>query len=241
MLNNKGMTLVELLVTFSLLLVIVVGMFNLIMDVKFELDERQIAKDFTEYSSVINNEIHYDLLMNKPFAIAYKNKSSDDWICKTSFGSDCEKSSGNNGYIFKTRIGDQEKTSAKLYDNLKDECSNIYPCAVYAYKSGTEIAFQSVGLNIGGSNNGLNEDEKVLLEKHGIKYKGFFESIPDQDFVEIRNVVISGEEDLPDPDISIEITSSGVFVINFPFYLIENDKNYGFKIAYPFYQIETVE
>ena len=32
--NNKGMTLVELIVTFALLLVIVVGLYNLILEVK---------------------------------------------------------------------------------------------------------------------------------------------------------------------------------------------------------------
>ena len=45
--NNKGMTLVEVLVTFSLLMVIVIGMFNLILDVKGDLDEQQtdLAED----------------------------------------------------------------------------------------------------------------------------------------------------------------------------------------------------
>ena len=37
--NNKGMTLVELLITFSLLMIIVVRMFNYILDVKMDLDE----------------------------------------------------------------------------------------------------------------------------------------------------------------------------------------------------------
>ena len=53
--NNKGMTLVELLVTFSLLLVIIVGMFNLIMEVKNDFDDKRIGKDFTEYSSNMNS------------------------------------------------------------------------------------------------------------------------------------------------------------------------------------------
>ena len=64
--NNKGMTLVELLVTFSLLLIIVVGLYNLILEVKFQIEDKQIVKDTIEYSSLINNEIHYNLLIVLP-------------------------------------------------------------------------------------------------------------------------------------------------------------------------------
>ena len=60
--NNKGMTLVELIVTFSLLMIIIVGMFNLIMDVKGNLDDKKMAKELTEYSSTVGNQIQYDLI-----------------------------------------------------------------------------------------------------------------------------------------------------------------------------------
>ena len=68
-LNNKGMTLVELIVTFSLLLVLVVGLYDIILEVKFQVDDNQVEKELTEYSSSFNNEIHYDLITNKPLAI----------------------------------------------------------------------------------------------------------------------------------------------------------------------------
>ena len=71
--NNKGMTIVELIVTFSLLLVIVVGMFNLITDVKLELENKQIGKDFTEYSSTIGSKIQYDFLNSVVDSISFKN------------------------------------------------------------------------------------------------------------------------------------------------------------------------
>lgn len=233
MLNNKGMTLVELLVTFSLLLIIVVGMFNLIMEVKFELDDRQIAKDLTEYSSMINNDIHYDLLRNKPFAIAYKNKNSDNWVCKANDEGTC---GGNTaGYIFKSKKVNSSIT--KSTSELNYLCSNVYPCAVYSYVSGSIIEFKTIALNKAGSNSRDNE----LLLKHGIYYNGVYESIPDQESVEIRDetfVVEDSETESLDYDIKMEITPEGLFVIDFPFFMIEHDKNYGFKIAYPFLQVK---
>lgn len=220
MVNNKGMTLVELLVTFSLLLVLVIGMFNLIMEVKTQLDEKQVAKDFTEYSSMINNDIHYDLLKKKPFAIAYKNNNSSSWKCVENIEGDCLSKSGS-GFEFGLKIDGNYIEELKTFSELEDLCSNIYPCAVYAYKSGTGIEFKTIALNKAGSN---NDSDNKLLQKHGIKYNDVYESIPDQEYVEFKS------------DPSIEYVDNKSLVIDFSFYMIEHDKNYGFKIAYPFEQ-----
>ena len=218
MLNNKGMTLVELLVTFSLLLVLVIGMFNLIMEVKTQLDEKQVAKDFTEYSSMINNDIHYDFLKKKPVAIVYKNKSEDDWKYQYNSEGSCSLLEGSK-YSF--RLEDSSFKEEKSFTQLTELCSNIYPCAVYAYKSGTGIEFKTIALNKAGSN---NDSDNKLLQKHGIKYNDVYESIPDQEYVEFKS------------DPSIEYVDNKSLVIDFSFYMIEHDKNYGFKIAYPFEQ-----
>lgn len=226
--NNKGMTLVELLVTFSLLLVLVIGMFNLILEVKFQLDEKQIAKDLTEYSSVINNEIHYNLLRNKPVAIAYKNTTDSSWSCITKSGAPCSENDQKTGFIFDSSL----KTGSELSSNFDKSCQNIYPCAVYAYVSGDSISYKTIALNEAGSNSKDND----LLLKHGIYYNDVYESIPDQEFIEVRGDYIMDSDGIPIPktgeklEIKIE---NGLFIINFPIYIIENDKNYGFKIAYP--------
>lgn len=224
MVNNKGMTLVELLVTFSLLLVLVIGMFNLIMEVKTQLDEKQVAKDFTEYSSMINNDIHYDLLKKKPFAIVYKNESGDGWKCQYNIEGSClPNTTTNNGYTFK--LDGSSDSVLKSYTTLDELCSNIYPCAVYAYKSGNGIDFKTIALNRAGSN---NDSGNKLLQKHGIKYNDVYESIPDQEYVDFKSN--------PSIEYIAEDSSAGSLVIDFSFYMIEHDKNYGFKIAYPFEQ-----
>ena len=122
--NNKGMTIVELIVTFSLLLVIVVGMFNLVTDVKLELENKQIGKDFTEYSSTIGNKIQYDFLNSKIGSIAFK-KSGNEWSCVNGEGP-CVTGT-NGGYEF----GNQSKT----IDELNSMCKGIEPCIIYSYSS----------------------------------------------------------------------------------------------------------
>ncbi len=222
-LNNKGMTIVELLVTFSLLLVIVVGMFNLIMDVKFELDNKQVAKDFTEYSATMNNEIHYDLLKNKPFAIAYRNTNKDAWQCASNISGGC---TGSTTFTFKNDSLTQSKTTT----DLTNMCSGILPCAVYAYKSGSAIAFKTIGLNKGKAS---NSDD--LLKNHGVKYNDLYESIPHQEYVEVKDAIFVHDVDEVAEKHPIFIgIRNNIFVIDFPYFLIEHDKNYGFKIAYPF-------
>lgn len=232
--NNKGMTLVELLVTFSLLLVLVIGMFNLILEVKFQLDEKQIAKDLTEYSSVINNEIHYNLLRNKPFAIAYKNRTDSSWKCITKFGGPCGENAEKTAFIFDSSV----TNGSKLLSELDESCQNIYPCAVYAYKSGKSVSYKTIALNEAGSNSGDND----LLSKHGIYYNDVYdndvyESVPDQEFIEVRGEYIIKDDGTPIANtgkkLEIKI-ENGLFIIDFPIYIIENNKNYGFKIAYPF-------
>ena len=217
--NNKGMTIVELIVTFSLLLVIVVGMFNLITDVKLELENKQIGKDFTEYSSTIGSKIQYDFLNSKVGSIAFKNSGSE-WSCVNRSGP-CDD--GINGeYMF----GNKSIT----FDGLNSMCKDITPCIVYSYMDGSTNNTRVIGLNIKPNGSGA-------LAKYGIYYNDVFEAIPDQDYVEIKNVINVSESD-GEEDVVAKLPearyANGLFVIDFPFYLVDNNKNYGFKIVYSF-------
>lgn len=236
--NNKGMTLVELIVTFALLLILIVGLYNLILDIKLELDNKQIAKDLTEYSATINNKIHYNMLKKEPFAIAYKSNKSAEWKCEARNINSLEGSCAfENGFI-KFEFNSLTKVLSLTGDNdniNKDYCSNIFPCAVYAYIDGAEeIKLQTIALKIkdiskDSSNTNIN----------GILYEGIIEPLPDPESTETKAILFSGmdgteinEEDKP----SITFKDN-IFIINFPFYIQEDNHNYGFKIAYPFTEI----
>ena len=217
--NNKGMTIVELIVTFSLLLVIVVGMFNLITDVKLELENKQIGKDFTEYSSTIGNKIQYDFLNSKIGSIAFKN-SGNEWSCVNRSGPCVSVPSG--GYMF----GNKSIT----FDELNSMCKDITPCVVYSYKNGNNDDFRVIGLNIKPNGSGA-------LAKYGIYYNGVFEAIPDQEYVEIKNVINVSDSDEEEDVVAKKPEAryeNDLFVIDFPFYLVDSNKNYGFKIVYSF-------
>lgn len=232
--NNKGMTLVELIVTFSLLLIIVVGLYNLILEVKFEMDEKQVAKDLTEYSSTMNNEIHYKLLKDKPHIILIKSNKNEDWNCnsRTSFET-CNLS--ENSFTI-TNAKNESVQVAKT--TLNEYCQEIYPCAIYYY--GDNNNYRVIALNDINSNDESETNES--LKQSGIYYNGIYEPIPDPEDSEIRNIVVVGdsnndgeiETETPEDDRPYIKLENGLFIINFAFYMIDGDINYGFKIAYPF-------
>lgn len=235
--NNKGMTLVELLVTFSLLLVIIVGMFNLIMEVKNSFDDKRIGKDFTEYSSNMNSSIQYDLIKNKPFAILYKNNVGDSWTSVGANEKDGFVTSDNITYVAKY----QSNKESNGIDPTK-KCQGMYPCLIYAYVDGNnQISTKTIGLNKGDSN------KSGVLAKSGIYYNDVFESIPNQEFVDIQDSSsFTPDEDDEKNDgtvvTKVEIKcdeETRMLVINFPYRLVEHDENYGFKIVYPFFAVAS--
>lgn len=224
--NNKGMTLVELIVTFSLLLILVVGLYNLILEVKFQMDQKQVAKDLTEYSSTMNNEIHYNLLRDEPNRIYIKASSANSWTCQNRNQSTCT-------------------VSSSLQTTLNNRCQNIFPCAVYYYDTNNS-KFRVIALNEATSNN-YNPDGNTptitndLLKQNGIYYNNYYEPLPDPEDSEVRNIVVvedpgSGEAEAATPidDRPYITLEDGIFIINFAFYMIDGDTNYGFKIVYPF-------
>ena len=62
--NNKGMTVVELVLSFAILIILVLGMLRLVLEVKDTMYGEQVYKDLTEYSSNLNYVIHRDFLSN---------------------------------------------------------------------------------------------------------------------------------------------------------------------------------
>lgn len=233
--DNKGMTLVELLVTFSLLLIIVVGLYNLILEVKFEIDDRQIEKDIVEFSSFVNNDIHYNLLLDKPFVIFIKDKNSSDWVCTNTSNEKCELKNNSFPVEYKPKGQLLQGTSVTVY-RLNSYCKDIYPCAVYYYYN-KGIHPKVIALN---KDNDTNSNTNLHVK--GVLYgdtgnSSVFEPVPNNEFIEIRDMdlTVAGDEvttiKANRPYIEVK---DNVLIINYALYIIDNDTNYGFKIAYPF-------
>lgn len=84
-LNNKGITLVEVIVTFALLMIILVGLFNIILDVKSDVSDRQMIKDFKDYDNLMITRIQGDFITKqvtdcdsseKTLTCRYKNEKN---------------------------------------------------------------------------------------------------------------------------------------------------------------------
>lgn len=61
-LNNKGLTVVELILSFTLLIVLVFGMFNVVVEIKDYSEAKELEKDLVEFKNRIIYKIQNDLI-----------------------------------------------------------------------------------------------------------------------------------------------------------------------------------
>ena len=215
--NNKGMTLVELIVTFSLLMIIIVGMFNLIMDVKGNLDDKKMAKELTEYSSTVGNQIQYDLIRRGVISIGYKDYEDDNWTVLERHGTEVK---------LKTLINDDsaqfsDSNDDKNAQKLNEMCKNIFPCVVYSYfDESEEVKFETIAINI----HKTIKPSGAPKDKFGIYYDGVFEALPYQENVDMSLPKSSDDEKY----VSL---SEDIFSMNIPIKIIDQEGNYGFKVV----------
>lgn len=241
--NNKGMTLVELLITFALLMLIVVGMFNLILDLRLDLDNKKIVKSYIEYSDFVNHDIQYNLVTRKPLAVARSN-DGQHWNCYYSglyyHDDECEvKSDGTFVVDVRLLLGDDQLVRGVTNVTNPDLCSGIYPCAVYAYydksdiatsdrETAIEVKFDAIALNV------PQTFEGKTIKEYGIKYGKMFEAIPSQKYIDKRIINSSIEFDNDNQNLDGQRN----LIINFPLYMTGSNQNYGFMIVYPMYSLE---
>lgn len=214
MINKKGMSLVEVIITFSLTFIILIGLYNLIMEVKTTLNEKEIEKNISDFSSYKVNEIEYKLINDKPFAIIIKKSKDDSFTCTSK--KFCKE---NESSIF---INYKKSIRQLGTKSLNEEyCHNIYPCAIYFYREKNSISNVVIALN----------SKKTNRLTEGILYgKG-----KDATFEKIKNskdLIINSNIKEKEKNVYIEYEDN-MFIINFPYYLKNDTTNYGFKIAYP--------
>ena len=61
-LNNKGLSVVELIVVFVILMIIVMGMLEIIIDLKSTSTDKQFEKELLEFNSVLKKTFYDDLI-----------------------------------------------------------------------------------------------------------------------------------------------------------------------------------
>ena len=80
--NKKGMTTVELLVTFTILMVIVFGMLGIVIAVREDNLKKQFNKEIKLYNNIIINKIEEDLILLKYKNLSNCENTSENIICK---------------------------------------------------------------------------------------------------------------------------------------------------------------
>lgn len=63
-LNNKGLTVIELVVTFAILMVLIIGMLDVILGLKNQTSEKMYARDFVEFRNNFTYVVESDLIKN---------------------------------------------------------------------------------------------------------------------------------------------------------------------------------
>ncbi len=101
-LNNKGITLVEVVVSFALLMIILVGLFNIIMEVKSDVTDKQMEKEFKDFDNLMIARIQGDLVKNK--VTSCDAVSSDKKSIKCDFNGTKRSIAIDNGKIIYNNV-----------------------------------------------------------------------------------------------------------------------------------------
>lgn len=83
--NNKGITIVELIVSFALLMIIVSGMMSIIIDVKDNYNKTSFLKKMNEFNTEVIHDIETDLIKKGFTNISNCNNSSTITSCDLNF------------------------------------------------------------------------------------------------------------------------------------------------------------
>lgn len=122
-LNNKGMTIVEIVVTFVMLMVLVLGMLNLTNEIKTTSKQKQFYKELTEYSSLVQSTIQDDLIKNVLTDVSECNVDKAEICLNFKFKNSSDKQLIANvvSNFDEVADGDKEVDELKVisYDGLK--------------------------------------------------------------------------------------------------------------------------
>lgn len=114
-LNRKGTTVVELVITFAILMILVVGMLQIIMAVKDDASDKSFDKKMLEYRSSIAQLIEWDLVFLKYDHLSNCTGVSSSYIT-------CKNIHFKDGSVYELRINLTSKVIR--YHNLNYNIPN---------------------------------------------------------------------------------------------------------------------
>ena len=76
--NNKGMTVVELILSFAILTILVLGLLKLVLDVKESMYVEEIYKDLNEYSNNLNYVLRNDFIVKRVKDVGFRFSGEEE-------------------------------------------------------------------------------------------------------------------------------------------------------------------
>lgn len=144
-LNNSGITVVELVVTFALVMIIVVGMLDIIAELKDASSEKILQRQLLEYNSTITQIIQDDLIRKKAIGVSACPNNQKQKLCYN-----IAFDGGVSKQLIINMVSDLETKKYISYDGI------IYPLP---QQSLTEFRDSAVLYNPSGNLNEINNVE----------------------------------------------------------------------------------
>lgn len=111
-LNNKGLSIVEFIVVFVMLMILTTGMMNIIIKLKDNNNEKELTRELLTYKNSITKLINDDLIYNNFKKIICETQTNAMQSCNLYFQKEGENET------FKTLIYDP-KNYTITYDSIK--------------------------------------------------------------------------------------------------------------------------
>lgn len=203
-LNNKGLTVVELILCFVLLIILVFSMFNVVVEIKDYSETKELEKDLLAFKNRMIYLVQEDLIT---YGVKSTSLSCPNGY-KKEFSSKCLKITFNDNTVKYLIVEPKEKVIKYGSSSSLEE---------YKIPHSDVIEFldeSNIGLCVAkeGSSGKISYKNKESCEKNGFAWIGKLNSYQNITFTD----------------------TDSVLTIDVPYFEIDGTVNYGFKIIHPY-------
>lgn len=214
-LNNKGLTVVELILCFVLLIILVFSMFNVVVEIKDYSETKELEKDLLAFKNRMIYLVQEDLIT---YGVKSTSLSCPNGY-KKEFSSKCLKITFNDNTVKYLIVEPKEKVIKYGSSSSLEE---------YKIPHSDVIEFldeSNIGLCVINNNASLTDKDKI-------SYKNKKDCETSKDKNGVKKFIWIGKLDSYQ-NITFTDTDS-VLTIDVPYFEIDGTVNYGFKIIHPY-------
>ncbi len=146
-LNNKGVTTVEVLVSFVLLAIIVVSLYGTVESYKNKQNIESEKNQIMTYKNLLTKEIQDDLIMKGliDVSISFKKADASTSFIETTTATFSFKNGYKSNLIVKRRIAEEYGTAGVTYDDCPSDKHDYYSISYGGVGEETEYQLPEIG------------------------------------------------------------------------------------------------